>query len=288
MTESPQIIKNVTVLGTGVLGSQIIYQTAYSGFAVTAYDINDEALAAAKERLIGYSTIYPTEVAGADADKAAAVPGDVIYTADLASAVADADLVIEAIPEVLELKRSTYEELARLAPAKTIFASNSSTLLPSAIKDFTGRPDRFLHLHFANHIWVLNIAEVMGSADTDPEVYKRTVEFAEQIGMVPIQLHKEQPGYVLNSLLVPLLNAASKLLINEVADPETIDKTWRLGTGAPFGPFQIFDVVGLNTAYAISSASDDADQRKFAAYIKDKYIDQGKLGTATGEGFYTY
>ena len=105
--------------------------------------------------------------------------------------------------------------------------------------------------------------------------------------MVPIEIKKEHAGYVLNSLLVPFLNAASGLLVNGVAEAETIDKTWRIGTGAPLGPFQIFDIVGLTTAYNISAMGDETSQR-FAALLKEQYLDQGKLGVATGEGFYRY
>ncbi len=281
-------LQKVAVLGVGVLGSEIAYQTAYSGFAVTVYDISDEALALAKERFTGFATAHPAMVPGVDAAKAAAVPEAITYTTDLATAVSDADLVIEAAPEYLELKRSIFEKIGPLAPEKTIFASNSSTLLPSDIKDFTDRPDRYLHLHFSNQIWFRNIAEVMGSPDTDPAVYQRVVAFAEQIGMVPIRVHKERSGYVLNSLLVPFLQAATSVFINGVADPETVDAAWRIGAGAPIGPFQSIDLIGLNTVYAVSVTSEDPDQRRFAEHIKEHYIDQGKLGVATGEGFYKY
>ncbi len=118
-------------------------------------------------------------------------------------------------------------------------------------------------------------------------MYREVVEFAKNIGMVPIELKKEKAGYVLNSLLVPLLNAASDLLIDGIADPDMVDKTWRIGTGAPFGPFQIMDVVGLTTVYNISSQGGEK-QREFADYIKKNYIDEGKLGVAVGEGFYNY
>ena len=114
------------------------------------------------------------------------------------------------------------------------------------------------------------------------------VAFAGEIGMVPIPLHKEQPGYVLNSLLVPFLGAASELVLRGVADPETIDATWRIGTGAPMGPFQIFDIVGLRTAYAISAASDEEGAQLWADHLKTNYLDQGKLGVESGEGFYSY
>ncbi|QDW29961.1 3-hydroxyacyl-CoA dehydrogenase [Arthrobacter sp. KBS0702] len=282
-------IKTLTVLGTGVLGSQIAYQAAFHGFAVTAYDIDADALVKAEARFARLAGTYrAAKVAGAAEGKAEAALGKLRLTADLGDAVADADLVIEAVPEVLELKREVYRKLADLAPAKTIFATNSSTLLPSDLKESTGRADRFLALHYANNIWAQNIAEVMGTADTDPAAFDAVVEFAKNSGLEPIEIRKEKAGYVLNSLLVPLLNAAAGLLLQGVASPETIDKTWRIATGAPSGPFQIFDVVGLGTAYNIASSSRDVGSQAFARYLKDNYIDQGKLGVATGEGFYTY
>ncbi|QAY59608.1 3-hydroxyacyl-CoA dehydrogenase [Microbacterium protaetiae] len=278
-------MNDITVLGTGVLGSQIAFQTAYSGYAVVAYDVSDEVLETAKNRFAKLAKTYARDLG--DQAKADAALERIRYSADLADAVAQADLVIEAVPEKLELKREVYTKLGEVAPAKTIFATNSSTLLPSAIAEFTGRPERFLALHFANQIWVHNTAEIMGHPGTDPQVYDEVVAFATSIGMVPIQLHKERSGYVLNSLLVPLLNAAGDLLVEGIASPEDIDAVWRIGTGAPQGPFQIFDVVGLTTAYNISAAGGEK-QQAFAKLLKENYIDQGKLGIATGEGFYSY
>ncbi|WP_067715104.1 3-hydroxyacyl-CoA dehydrogenase [Nocardia yamanashiensis] len=281
-------IRKVTVLGTGVLGSQIAYQTAFHGFDVTAYDISDEALSAARKRFEGLAAAYKNDhMPGAD-DKADAVAAGIALTTDLGAAVKDADLVIEAVPEVLSLKQETYRKLGELAPERTIFATNSSTLLPSAMKDFTGRPDRFLALHFANQVWKMNTAEVMGTPDTDPAVFQAVVDFAQAIGMVPIELHKEKAGYVLNSLLVPLLNAGMALAAGGYAEPDAVDKTWRIGTGAPMGPFQILDVIGLTTPYNILANSPDPAAAPLAAWLKANYIDQGKLGIATGEGFYKY
>ena len=281
-------IKTLTVLGTGVLGSQIAFQAAFHGFVVTAYDVDEDALAKARDRFTRLAGIYRAQVAGASEGKTEAALANLRLTADLRDAVVDADLVIEAVPELLELKRDVYRKLAELAPAKTIFATNSSTLLPSDLKDFTGRPDRFLALHYANNIWAQNIAEVMGTAETDPAVYAAVVDFSRNSGLEPIEIRKEKAGYVLNSLLVPLLNAAAGLLLQGVADPHTIDKTWRIATGAPSGPFQIYDVVGLTTVYNIASASPDAGSQAFAEHLKEHYIDQGKLGVASGEGFYKY
>jgi 3-hydroxybutyryl-CoA dehydrogenase len=196
-------IDNVTVLGTGVLGSQIAYQTAYSGFEVTAYDISDEILETARKRFAGLAARYEQEVAGASDGSARAALARIRYSSRLADAVRDAELVIESAPERLDIKRQLYTKLGPLAPEQTIFATNSSTLLPSDLADATGRPDRFLALHFANEIWSHNIAEIMGHPGTDPTVYDTVVDFARRIGMEPIQLHKEQPGYGVNSLLVP-------------------------------------------------------------------------------------
>ena len=166
------------------------------------------------------------------------------------------------MPEVLELKQDTYRKLNELAPKDTIFATNSSSLLPSDLESSTGRPDKFLALHFANRVWQFNTAEIMGTKDTDPAVYAKVVKFADEIGMVPIQIHKEKAGYVLNSLLIPFLNAALELAAGGYADPKDVDNTWRIATGSPLGPFQIYDVVGLMTPYNICLlyTSDAADE----------------------------
>ena len=196
-------IKTLTVLGTGVLGSQIAYQAAFHGFAVTAYDLDDDALEKARARFAQLAGIYQAqEVAGAPGGTSEAALDNLHLTADLGAAVADADLVIEAVPELIELKRDLYRRLADLAPARTIFATNSSTLLPSDLKTSTGRPDRFLALHYANNIWAQNIAEVMGTAETDPAVFGAVVEFARNSGLEPIEIKKEKAGYVLTRFWV--------------------------------------------------------------------------------------
>lgn len=283
--------QNITVAGSGVLGSQIAYQTAFKGFNVSVYDINDEVLERAKERINGLKEHYKKDLNATDEEVNSAYER-ISFNSNLPKAVADADLVIEAIPEVVQIKTDFYNELGKVAPEKTIFATNSSTLLPSQFADATGRPAKFLALHFANEIWKNNTAEVMKHPGTDMKVFNEVIEFAKAIGMVALPLYKEQPGYILNSLLVPLLDAAQLLLLNEVADAETIDKTWMIATGAPQGPFAILDVVGINTAYNITLAKAKAtgsqEYEKLAELLKSEYIDKGKLGRATGEGFYTY
>ncbi|MGB3603887.1 MAG: 3-hydroxyacyl-CoA dehydrogenase [Gordonia sp. (in: high G+C Gram-positive bacteria)] len=280
-------IKQVLVLGTGVLGSQIAFQAAYTGFQVIAYDINDDAVAAAQPRIAGLMKTYLAEVPDATQATVDAAQARLSHSTDLAEAVADADLVIEAIPEILELKRETFRALGDVAPAKTIFATNSSTLLPSDIVDATGRPDRFIAIHFANRIWTSNTAEIMGTVLTSPEVFDRVVEFAGEMGMVAVPIRKEKAGYVLNSLLVPFLDAALDLAAGGYAEPKDVDNTWRIATGAPLGPFQIYDIIGMNTPYNIMVNGDER-ARAHAAWLKENYIDQGKLGIASGEGFYKY
>ncbi|MCL1697371.1 3-hydroxyacyl-CoA dehydrogenase [Lysinibacillus sp. BPa_S21] len=283
--------QNITVAGSGVLGSQIAYQSAFKGFNVTVYDINDEALKNAQDRISNLKPLYQQDL-GATQEEVDAAYARLSFNSDLSEAVANADLVIEAIPEVVKIKTEFYTNLGKVAPAKTIFATNSSTLLPSQFAEATGRPEKFLALHFANTIWKNNTAEIMKHPGTDMKVFDEIVEFARAIGMVPLPLYKEQPGYILNTLLVPFLDAAESLLVKEVADPETIDKTWMIGTGAPLGPFAILDIIGITTALNIieakAAATGEENYKKLANFLKTEYIEKGKLGRATGEGFYKY
>ena len=281
-------IEQVTVAGGGVLGSQIAYQCAFKGKNVTVYDIGDDAVAAARERVKALRAAYKRDIKATDEQFDAGL-GRMSFTTDLSEAVKSADLVIEAIPEKPSIKHDFYQSLAKLAPENTIFASNSSTYVPSTFAADAGRPDKFLNLHFANQIWLMNTAEIMGTDQTDPDIYNRIVSFAREIGMVPIQLHKEQPGYVLNTLLMPLMGAAGMLWAHDVADPQTIDKTWMIATGAPKGPFGFYDMVGLRTAYNIlCQRQGDNPQAKPLLDKLKAMIDQGKLGEETGQGFYQY
>ena len=281
-------MQRLTVLGTGVLGSQIIFQAAYFGKEVVAYDVSDEALEKLPARWEYLKPLYLRDLPDTTPEKLDAAIGRIRATTDLSEALAQAELVIEAVPENLEIKRDTWRRVGELAPARAVFATNSSTLLPSDIAPASGHPERFLALHFANEVWKNNTGEVMGHAGTDPAAFEAVAQFAEEIGMVPIRVLKEQPGYVLNSLLVPFLDAASGLLMGGVATPEDIDRTWRIGTGAPLGPFQIFDVIGMMTPYVLNKDSEQPSARAFAEYLKREYIDKGYLGKGSGRGFYTY
>lgn len=303
------------------MGSQIAYQVAYKGFDVTVWLRTEASIDRARPKfarwhetykkdldavkpLIGTETkMYPR---GLIEDFAALTPEKIEelkvqadtayenlnYELDMATAMADADLVIESLSEDPKAKIAFYEKMAPLLPEKTVVVTNSSTMVPSTFASYTGRPEKYLALHFANEIWKNNTAEIMGHPGTDQAYYDQVVAFAKEIGMIPLCLKKEQPGYILNSLLVPFLNAGQALYANDVADPQTIDLTWMLGTGAPLGPFRILDIVGLDTAYNIVMMSPDAQNPdtlpgKIAKRLKE-HIDAGKKGVATGEGFYKY
>lgn len=283
-------IKNVTVAGTGVLGSQIAFQTAFKGFDVSAYDINDDAIKKGKERFDVLKQRYQDDNYGTKEEVDAAY-ARISYHTDLAKAVENADLIIEAVPEVLDIKRDFYEKLSGIADDETIFASNSSTMIPSQLVEFTGRPEKYLHLHFANEIWKLNIAEIMKHEGTSQDVFDEVIDFATAIGMVPIPLHKEQPGYVLNTLLVPHIKAGVQLVVDGVADPKIVDKTWMISTGAPFGPFGFLDIIGPNTPYNLYKAYGEAGDEvsaNVAKWIKSEYLDKDRMGKANGKGVYTY
>ena len=271
-------IKNVTIAGAGTLGSQIAWQTAFKGFNVTVYDAFDKGLEAGKASHKQYAELFITS-RDTPQDEIDRTFSRLTYTTDLAEAVKNADIISESVPEDIEIKKSFYRELANLAPDKTIFTTNTSTTLPSDYANDTGRPEKFLALHFANLIWDHNIGEVMGHAGTDPQIFDRVVKFAEEIGMVPIPIHKEQNGYVINTLLIPFLSAGFNLLYNGVADVESIDKTWMIGTGAPAGPCAIMDIIGMQTIYNVDKLWGEklGDQSLLdrADWIKKNYIDKG-------------
>lgn len=314
----------VTIIGGGVLGTQIALMSAYTGHDTTIWLRSEGSIGRTEPKVKGYEEammadleaskklignpmgayMYPKGLIrkweGITAEDIQALEEQakenfktlLHITLDMEEALKGADIVIEAMSENPKAKIDIYEKMRDLLDQDTILLTNTSTLLPSMFAEHTGRPDRYLALHFANSIWKNNTAEVMGHKGTSSESYKKAVEFASEINMVPLELHKEQPGYILNSMLVPFLNAAEALWANGVSDPEIIDKTWQLGTGAPVGPFKILDIVGLETAYNIVSMNPDAQKEgstmhKIGTLLKEK-IDKGETGINAGKGFYSY
>ena len=312
-------IKKVVVAGGGVLGSQIAFQAAYCGFDVTIWLRSEGSITRTQPKLDHLKEAY-TETVKLMASPEGKTPANwargiadyedfdqkkclakvenayksIKLELDLQKAVKDADLVIESMAENVDEKIAFYKKMAPFLPEKTVIVTNSSTLLPSKFAKSTGRKEKYLALHFANTIWKNNTAEIMAQADTDKKNFDLICDFAKNIRMIPLPVRKEKSGYLLNSMLVPLLFSAMDLYVNGVSDPESIDKAWTLGTGAPKGPFRILDTVGLTTAYnivqmyvKIPSFLAPYNFKGMAKMLK-KYIDEGKLGMSSGEGFYKY
>lgn len=280
---------NITVLGTGVLGSQIAMQAAYHGKTVTSYDVSHDCLDKLPARWDWMRARYARDLADFDSDRFDRAIAAIRTSVDLADAVADADLVIEAVPENLDVKRSVWGAVGDVAPAHTVFATNTSTLRLSDVADATGRPERFLALHFANLVWKHNTGEVMRTPRTSDDVFDAVLDFSVEIGLEPVALQKETPGYIINSLLVPFLFAAARLYVDGVANPAEIDKTWRISSGAPDGPFQVFDIIGFNViVHLLRAHPDDAQLQRFADLLEEQGTRRSRAGVSDGAGFYTY
>lgn len=279
--------EKVTVLGTGVLGSQIIMQAAYHGKQVVGYDISQELLDKLPERWEWMRGHYAKDLPDYTPEKFDAALARITTTTDLEAAVAEADVVLESVVEDLEIKKQVWAKVGAAAPAHTIFATNTSSLLPSSFGGATGHTDRFLALHFANMIWRANLGEVMRTPETSEEVFQATLDFAEEIGLVKIPILKETPGYIINRLLIPFLTAGSHLYMDGIANPADIDKVWQIATGAPHGPFAGYDVVGFGVASHVSANRPDQQSKDFAEKLRES-IARGEAGLASGKGFYLY
>ena len=289
------MIEHVTIAGGGVLGSQIAIQTAVSGFKVTIYDVVEEGLDGAKNKIEQYIPRFEKESKkDYSHDELRQAADSISYTTDIKEAGKEADLVIEAIIEKLPVKKDFYQDLNQACPDHTLFATNTSTLLPSDFMAETGRPDQFLAIHFANEIWHRNIAEIMRTEKTSDESFDQAVDFAKAINMVPIPLFKEQSGYILNSLLRPFFNAGYYLLATSDCSAQDIDRAWIQATGAHDGPFSIVDHIGIETPKNILQDQVEADPDQAEDWLKDtvalfeSMIDKGQGGKLDGKGFYDY
>mgnify|MGYP004524543853 FL=1 len=316
--------KKIVVAGGGVLGSQIAYQAAYCGFDVTIWLRSEGSIGRCQPKLDNLKKTYIdalnlmadpvkgetnwcpglAEMGSFDLDACLKKVENinVKLELDMAKAVKDADLVIESMAENADDKIKFYTALAPLLDEKTVVVTNSSTLLPSAFAKYTGRPDKYLSMHFANSIWKNNVAEIMVQDKTDKKYFDMICEFANEIRMLALPVLKEKSGYLLNSMLVPFLLSGLDLYANGISDPESIDLAWTKGTGAPKGPFKIFDTVGLTTALNIVDQYQKVPglfkpmlSKMMMPYnfkgmkaILEKYIAEGKLGMSSGEGFYKY
>jgi 3-hydroxybutyryl-CoA dehydrogenase len=281
----------ITTAGAGTMGSQVAWQMAFHGKQVTVYDAIPAGLEKGKAFHQEYAEHF-IEQRGAAQKQIDDTLARLTYTTDLPAAVRDADLISESVPESLAIKEAFWREASEHAPAHTVFTTNTSTLAPSVLVGFVDRPQKFLALHFAIGVWDSNIGEVMGHPGTDPTVFERIVTFAEEIGLVPIPIRKEQNGYIINSLLVPWCTAALDLLVRDVSDFQSIDRTWMITLQSGMGPCGMMDRMGLgvvhHVAKLIGETTANTQALESARYVDEHFIQKGRLGVTSAQGFYSY
>ena len=283
-------VRRVLVIGSGTMGLQIGLQAAIHGCQVVVHDTEAAALDAAPGRLRGYGEA-PVAAGLIDAERLERALASIECIADPVAAAAGVDLVSESVPEDPELKGRVLGQFNELCPQRTIFTTNSSTLLPSMFAAATGRPDRFAALHFHIPVWSSNVVDVMPHPGTAAETTELLMAFARRIGQIPIRLRKENFGYVFNALYTAINREALTLVTNGVASVEDVDRAWIGIMKMPIGPFGMLDGVGLDTVWHITDywarQLGDPQIRANADFVRT-YLDRGRLGVKSGSGFYDY
>jgi len=282
-------IKQVLIVGSGNMGQQIGFQCAVSGYRVVLYDIAQNFLDKAMDRI---GKLAKTYIAGGRLNEQSAEDAlsRIRTTTDAENAGKEADFVSESVPEDPELKGKVFAQFNELCPEKTIFTTNTSSLIPSMFADATGRPDRFAAFHF-HDVRFNNIVDIMPHQGTSEETIALIKAFAERIGQVAIVLQKENFGYVFNAMLMELLKSAQTLAANDVASIEDIDRAWMGVMHTMVGPFGIMDSIGIDTAWKVTdywaNVFKDPQAIANAAFLR-KYVDEKNVGVKTGKGFYSY
>ena len=285
------MIKKIAIIGSGVMGSGIAQSFAVSGYFVTINDIKEELLYHAQNRISENLSLLIEEGALTDQEKQGAL-ANITYSVDLEGAVRDADFIIEAIPEVIELKLNLYQQLEEIIKPDAIVASNTSTFPISQLMEKASFADRMVITHFFNPGHLVPLVEIVQHDETKPEIVKATLDLMRKIGKSPILLKKEIAGFIANRLQTALMREAFYLLKEGVADAEDIDTAITAGPGfrwAFTGPIEIADFGGLDTWQRVfDNVSPVLDQSKEAPDLIRDLVAKGKLGTKSGEGIFTY
>lgn len=281
-------IKKVGVLGSGLMGSGIAEVAARAGYDTVVREVTDELLDKGMARIRG-SMDKAVEKGKMEAGARDQAVSRLSGTVNDLAALADCDLVVEAIVENLEEKKKTFGALDEAVKAEAIFASNTSSLTITQIAMFTKRPDQFVGLHFFNPVPVMKLVEVVRTILTSGETFDLAFEFAKSLGKEPIAC-RDNSGFVVNRLLVPYLLDAIRALEEGVGSVEDIDKGMQLGCGYPMGPFTLLDFVGLDTTYYIANIM--FEEFREPAYapppLLKRMVLAGRMGRKSGRGFYTY
>ncbi|MFP3510838.1 3-hydroxyacyl-CoA dehydrogenase family protein [Peribacillus sp. SIMBA_075] len=285
------MIKKVAIIGSGVMGSGIAQSFAVSGYFVTINDIKEDLLYHAQNRISENLSLLIEEGVLTDEEKQDALV-NITYSVDLKGAVRDADFIIEAIPEVIELKLNLYEQMEEMIKPDAIVASNTSTFPISQLMGKASFADRMVITHFFNPGHLVPLVEIVQHGETKPEIVKATMDLMRKIGKSPILLKKEIAGFIANRLQTALMREAFYLLKEGVADAEDIDTAITAGPGfrwAFTGPIEIADFGGLDTWQRVfDNVSPVLDQSKEAPDLIRDLVAKGKLGTKSGEGIFTY
>ena len=280
-------IKKIAVLGAGQMGNGITQVAACAGYDVTMIDIKqefvDRGIAAIEKSLAKLVSKERMTQEDADASRAR-----ISLSVDR-GVCADCDLVIEAVPEILDLKISIFQELDEICKPETILASNTSSISISTIADSTSRPDKVIGMHFMNPVPIMKLVEIINGKDTSDQTNSAVLQASETMGKTPLSCN-DSPGFVSNRILCPMLNEAILTFQEGVAQPEAIDGIMKLGMNHPIGPLALSDLIGLDTVLHIMNVLHDGmgDDKYAPAPLLIQMVAEGKLGRKSGQGFYTY
>ena len=282
------LVKNITVLGSGVMGHGIAQVSATAGYNVVLRDIKQEFLDKAMEK-IKWSLDKLVSKEKISKDEGNSIFARITPIVDLNEAVKNAELVIEVVPEIMDLKKSVYAELDKAAGPEVIFASNTSTLPITEIANTTSRPEKFIGIHFFNPPQLMKLVEVIPGEKTGQEVTELTQEFVKSVNKQAVLCRKDVPGFIINRLFIPMVHEACFAQDRTNATLEEIDSAVKFKLGFPMGIFELADFTGMDVIHKATTEMHLRDKKVINPHpTVEKMFDEKKLGQKSGEGYYKY